>query len=424
MKPFFLFAVTFLVTVTLSADNLLHYKVRNLSEYDFKGELLLEGHYSDGEVWIPWDTVETINVAGNTTSPVRTFQLPDRAVASAEGVRFVFRRTVIPSELVGNSYVAVGEPSEDIILDVVRHYSGTGIDGHLDEHLTDADADVFEIGPGLIHPATPDSAKGVWLVDDTTLTANLFREGIDKVVAANSGVSSSSTGGMTKEEFLTTDTEQFTKLQNQIAADNPTADDMNLAGATARTEAEAAVTQAVPTLGGTTSAPGSPGSILAFTIPYVGNINLDPGSNATVMIFCDYVKLVTGWALLVWFAWWAWAEFNSVVRATVTAQQAHGNPVLGGTGAQATALIAAGLLAAVFVGIPAAWWAYCTVDMSALDSNPFASVSGPVQTALYLVALVFPYPLALTLLGTAFVIRKAGAVMVLGVNAVVKFIVP
>jgi len=272
---------------------------------------------------------------------------------------------------------------------------------------------------------TSDAKKTLWIVADEELTADLYREGVDKIVAA-AGSSSGGTppaGGMTRAEFVTTDANQNLKLQNEIAADNPTPLEMQGESLAAREAAEAAVTQTVPTLG-TKALVTEPTSILAFTIPHVGAISLDPADVPLLDTYADFVKLITGWALLTAFSWWSWTEFQNIIRGTVTVTQARGNPVLGGTGAQATALIAAGIIAVIFVGIPAAYWATVTVDTSALSSNPFTAGSSVVTTGLYILGLVFPYDLALTLLAAAFVIRRFGSVMILGVNAAVKFIVP
>jgi len=319
-----------------------------------------------------------------------------------------------PEALVGNSYVAPSPPTETEWTEAA--YTTYG-----------AEEDIMfyhQINEVVTREPTPDSAKTLWLVPDTELTADLFREGIDKVVAAqNSAGEGGESGGMTAEDFNMTATEAVAQAQMSMLSDMPDHEDVADTRDAARTAAEESVTQTAPTLG-TVSVPTS-SSLLAFTVPYVGAVNLDPADNTLIATFCAYVKLITGWGLLTYFCWWAWGEFALVLRASVTAQQAHGNPVVGGTGAQATSLVAAAILTVIFVGIPATYWAFVSVDFSSLSSNPFNTSHGTiVTTGLYLLGLVFPYDVALTLLASAFVIKRAGTVMVLGINAAIKYVVP
>lgn len=328
---------------------------------------------------------------------------------------------LISEELIGNSYVATGgsAPAEEI--DIINN---EGIpDGSF--QLGVGDDIIYEFSPLQNRPATPDESKTLWMVEDTTLTADLFREGVDKIVyaAAASDAGGGGSGGMTKDEFTTTSTEAVAEAQLAANAANPSPTDLETESAAARAAAEASVTEDVPGIGSATIP--SANSVLSINVPVVGTIDLDPMARPEIATYCNFVKAVSGWAMILVFAWWTWSEFQKIVAVSVTVTQARGNPVVGGTGAQATALLAATLIAAVMIGIPAAYWLLVSVDRSALSSNPFSgSLSSTVSAGLYLLGCVFPYPLALTLLGAAFVVRKGGTVLVLGVSAAIKFIVP
>jgi len=328
------------------------------------------------------------------------------------GYQIFIRSSVDDGTLVGNSYVSTGALPEPDGEWIQFGETFTLVVDAWTEHVVP----IWDR-----RSATPDESKTLWRVTGDTLNAQVFREGIDKLVASTP---TSGGSGMTKTEFQATATDDIAQAQIDLAGENKNEAYFSALAASKKTLAEASVAQAVPTLG-TKGEINSPTSYLAPTLPYIGTINLDPASDPEMYKYCTFVKLVTGWALLVAFAWWSWSEFKTIVSGVTTVTQAKGNPVVGGTGAQATALLAAGLIFAVFLGVPAAYWLLVTVDTSSLSSNPFNSAPNTVvQTGLYLLALVFPYALALTLLAAAFVIRKAGTVMVLGVNAAVKFIVP
>lgn len=399
----------------LSAEQSFYYRVINDYGRPFEGQLEFTYTEVDLEGDDPnYDTNQTfdLTVPSRSQSGIERFD----AINPAGDILVRFYAENITATKVGTSFLL----DESTGVSVVQEFNIPS--GWYLGHSTALNPYIIVIGVDPPRAPQPDYPKTLWILDDEELTAGLFREGVDKLIAQNSGQETASP--MTYAQFLESDTENVATLMLQIGTENPDHSEMEIARNAARAAAEASVTTAVPTLGAKTEVTSPGSSILTFTIPHVGPISLDPGENETIRIFCDYVKLITGWALLAAFAWWTWAEFSGLVGSTVTAQQAKGNPLLGGTGAQATALIAAGILALIFVGIPAAFWAYVTTDVTSLDENPFSSSSGPVQTALYLLALVFPYQLALTLLASAFIIRKAKVVMILGVNAAIKFVVP
>jgi len=334
-----------------------------------------------------------------------------------DGYKIFIRSSVDDGTLVGNSYVSTGalpEPDGEWIQ--FGESFTLVVDSWVEHVVPEWDR----------RSATADESKTLWRVTGDTLNAQIFREGIDKVVAAASASTGGGEGGsgMTKAEFQATATDDLAQAQIDLAGENKSGTEINALGEAARTTAIASVTKAVPTLG-TKSEYSSPTSLLNPTLPYIGSINLDPAADEKLSIYATYVKLITGWALLTLFTWWTWSEFQKIIAIFFTITQAKGNPVAGGTGGQATALVAAGLITAAAVAIPAAYWLLITIDATGLNTNPFSSASNSiVQTGLYLLALVFPYALALTLLAEAFVIRKAGTVMLLGVNSLIKFIVP
>ena len=167
------------------------------------------------------------------------------------------------------------------------------------------------------------------------------------------------------------------------------------------------------------SLPSGSASGLSIVGAYGVNINLNPASNPLVSSLADFLKQVVTWLAGLGFAWWCWGEFDRAVRHLLHAEQAKGNAIIGGTGGQATALIAAGAITALLIAVPLAFWAFATYDITPV-SNP----SGPGSIALYLLFFFLPVPYLLSLVTAAFVVRKAALVLVAATATLIRFVVP
>jgi len=414
-----IFCVFLVVNQAFATANHLYVRVKNSTQQPLNGFLVVSGFGFDGESFFPYESTTPLSLAAGTTSLVVHLGPVEEGGTNAEGTFAYFKTETATSDYVGASYIAT---------------AGAELTSVAGGNFTDPWSTYPEGAPLLIdvtyspHATTLDAKKTVWMVDDESLTPELFREGVDKIVAGfqipEAPASSGGGSGMTLEEFQTTKTEGVAQAQYSANAANPTVEAMSAAGTAASADAVASMASySAPTLG-TVSPVTSANSIFVIESAIIGTINLDPAISASLSAYCAYVKIVSGWILVLVFTWWAWAEFRGIVNTAVVSQQAHGNPVVGGTGAQATALLAATLLAVVFIGLPAAYWAAVTIDMSGLSTNPFAGTNTYIQAGLYLLNLVFPYDLCLSLLTAAFFIRRFGTIMVLSTNALVKFIVP
>lgn len=330
--------------------------------------------------------------------------------------------------LVGNSYVFPEETVWSTILNVTHDpaiWEGSPFPDDLVATLYIDDT------TDLGREENPDARKTLWRVAlEEGLDGTLYAEGVDKIVwkleevkeAVQAGGGGGGGAGMTAEEFALTDTEAVAQAQLSLMEELKTPSEIETESNTARATAEAAITQAVPTLGSVSEETSAP-SLLSFTSVYIGTISVDPADHPTILIYCNYAKLITGWFMTLAFAIWAWMEFKSILGTIATMNQARGNTVAG-TGGQITGLAAAGIILAIIIGVPVAYWTVVTTDFSSLNSNPFTASNSYVQAALYLLALVFPYQLALALIAQMFVIRKAGTVIVIGVMSAIKFVVP
>jgi len=264
-----------------------------------------------------------------------------------------------------------------------------------------------------------------WMTDDSTLTANLFREGIDKIVSGTLG-SGGSGGG--------TNTETVAASQISLEQEKPTTQDMDddAGDYTSDYSTEfAAVTGNRATGNYTVTPVTSAPSIFALHLPVHGggNITIDtnPQNVTEFAAIFVWLKVIATFMLLVWFDWWVWEEFQKYQLHLGALQQAHGN-TFAGTGGQATALVAAGLLAVLITSFPGMLWAYFDSAFTAFGTNVLGELlpqtSNFLAGGFYLIGLIFPLGLAAVVLGQYFVVRKAG-VLIFGVAVIgAKFIVP
>jgi len=335
------------------------------------------------------------------------------SVGSEGGTDSIDYRAVIAHQgysEVGNSYVADGSGTQYVILD------SNGLSTSSEPYYGIVNA--YPIGP----KPTDNKDKTLWLVQDTTLSADLFREGIDKVVAARSTAGSGSASGMTFSEFQSSETEIKALEERSLANERPTPNQIEEFADLARSQAEDAVNASLPdvTPNSTYVPVSSP-----LTVEFQGQtLDFDPAHHESVAQVCSFLKSLTGWVLIYWFYLWCWRMFNEVLEHASIVPQAKGNPVVGGTGAQATALLAATLITAVMLAVPVSYWAAVTLDFTSLTQSPLTGQTDSIGAAVYLLGQVVPLELCLTLVFEMVVVYKARAVLLFGAAAAVRFFVP
>jgi len=325
------------------------------------------------------------------------------------------------SSLVGNSYIASGDDTGALIVQPVGDYVYTGLTGSSYTKLVTWDAT-------YLHSVNDETQKTLWVVDDTTLTANLFREGIDKVVQSNAEVEGSSSGGMTLDQFSTTNTEAVAALQ-KYSYDHPkTAPAIDTSEELAT--AQAAISDSLgarelPDLG---TVPTGSGSLLAIEIPHVGTIDFDPSHHARIAPVAAWIKGAIAWFFVYLFQMWLWKYFREIYSTLATSTPAKGNPVVGGTGAQATSLIVAIGITGAIASFPVIFWAAADSGLSwasAITSNPFDSTSGSdvLETGMYLANIFFPVGTALASATAFLIIQKAGILLLAATQTVIRFFI-
>jgi hypothetical protein len=132
------------------------------------------------------------------------------------------------------------------------------------------------------------------------------------------------------------------------------------------------------------------------------------------------------WLALMYYGVYCWRGLRVYITSAVNARQASGNPVLGGTGAQGTALIAAGLISvALMVGLVAFFALLGDVGFGSVSSlfgsGPFV---GFVAGSLWMLNQVFPVSVIVCTMLGRMVFDALAIKIFLGVTAAVRYIVP
>jgi len=371
---------------------------------------------TDGEgVHVDGAGFASINVPANSTNYVYTFTPP----LDQEGGRpmAVFLWSVNSSYgLTGNSYVVSSSSYNDVLV----------------RELTAISTNIT-LSASYREP-TADTLKTLWKVDDTTLTADLFREGVDKIVAT--GPTSGSSGTSTNADYMAT--------QERNYFDNPSAGFTTMLNNTFLTNAIAVGNQAKTDFttnfnnaaqnhqidGGeieTVAVGDSDWTIVLHLHGRDVTIDFNPANYPKLNSAVVWIRRLIAWGIFVVFEFWLWTELRTNLFHSIIAQPAKGNPVAGGTGAQVTSLVVAVLVTGIIVTIPVLYWTYVDSNLGwrpAMFVNPMEeSNSTVVDKAIYLAQYCFPVGTALSATTTCFAIRKFGLLMVIGVFTVIRFFV-
>lgn len=187
--------------------------------------------------------------------------------------------------------------------------------------------------------------------------------------------------------------EENATSQKEAKDDAPTVEQMQSEGTTA---AEG-IGELIPVLDQPAPS-GISGSSPSFTISFPvsmggGTYDLDPFKPSRFGGLIDWFRSACAWTVIGFFAFWASMEVKEWVKASAALPQAKGNAVFGGTGAQLTALAAAGLITVVVGGFLVALIAWLGGEfampalLSALDDSP---LTGAPATAAWMLNRCFP----------------------------------
>jgi len=207
------------------------------------------------------------------------------------------------------------------------------------------------------------------------VTQELFREGVEKIVNAagggGGGAGSPHTEALSAGQAATLDA-------SEVGTATPTIAARSAAATAAGTSVNSALGAASATAKGyTITSSDSVPSAFAIALPErMGGITFDlnPFREDRLGGVISWFRTACNWLCVAALGAWVWKQFADWIKALNVTRQAQGNAVAAGTGAQATAFAAAGLIFAVILGAFAALAGY------AFDGMNFASLLGPVTT--------------------------------------------
>lgn len=292
--------------------------------------------------------------------------------------------------------------------------------------------------------AAKDQANAIIKAANTTSTAvdNAAKQVTDglasvgtKIDATNSKLDSANS----KLDTSNTNTAAaVTKLDAIAAKLGPSAEDAATAAATAVSGATTAGTAAGSAAAGWFSA-NTPATmvptletetgILAITMPaeFGGKtFDMNPFTSDRMGGVISWFRAATAWAALVTLGVWVWLQTKGWLDMFSGVQQAKGNTVAG-TGGQATAFIAAGLMtAAIVTGVTGMLgWAFGDISFPAIRAaamtNPLTSM--PTKAA-WMLDQVFPVATLVSCLLARLSFNMYAAPLFATCQAVVRFIVP
>lgn len=246
------------------------------------------------------------------------------------------------------------------------------------------------------------------------LTADIYREGVEKIVSeVRKGGGGGSGGGDGVDH-------------EGIAGDNPTSGETSSAGNSAASAASSAwgsVSLPVP------SVSGSP-PLFTITDPFTGTVvDLNPFTSERFGPTAAWLRSLAIYLLVAGFALYAVNVASQTVKDAAQARQAKGNPVMAGTGAQATALLAAAAITVAVLGLIVGLAAWKDISLSGsggtiiavLGVNPFGSAPAGV---VWMIDQIWPIATSIAVLLGKISFRVVATGAYVTAATVIRFIVP
>ena len=223
-----------------------------------------------------------------------------------------------------------------------------------------------------------------------------------------------------------TDVQTLAVAANTAKAANPTTSAMQSAGASeAATESASVPSYTPPTTTPTTATP-------TFTIHMPAafggaTVDFNPFESGRLNNVAAGIRAATLWLVLVLYGIDCWKVLTVYITGVGSVRQAEGNSVAAGTGAQATALVAAGLISvAIVVALTGLFALLADIGFGSVASiftasQPWASM--PAQAVWMLDQVVPVSAVSLSLVGRIIFRASAGKIFLV-CAAVVRYIVP
>jgi len=243
------------------------------------------------------------------------------------------------------------------------------------------------------------------------VTNAVFREGIDKLYQIQ------------KDKIDSDKKAEESALASVVTAGNSSTS----AGVAAKSAVQALYGQGITGLSISTDN-GAPDLTVSMPSAFGGaTFDFNPFSNARFAAVCSWFRTATAWLVLVLLGTYIWSQVAEWTRGFSTIRQASGNAVLGGTGAQATALVAAGLMTvAVVVSITAILaWSMGDITLTFIKASALTNpLSGIPSGVFWMLNQVLPVTTIISAAVARMSFNMYAAPLFAGCAAVVRFIVP
>lgn len=367
-------------------------------------------------------------------------EVPEGFYLDAENLFQTFQ----PGEASGASYIATGPAAETLVYGPAV-LSETG--------FTEEGKKVIQVVLTTQRPSNVDERKTVWETSDSSLTADLFREGIDKVItfqatsaSAGTNVSISNAGrnmtGNNSDDVAAiqnglkngTAGAQYTDVVSNGLGGGSGFLDFMISKAEEKSAAElapieSAIPGGVPGSLGYDVTGGSAPSIFDISFgPKLGGvtINMNPFTEARLGGVASAFRQALAWLTLMLLGIWVWRELDRNTKQIGCAPQAKGN-TYAGTGGQLTSTLAAVLISAVVVVFFTALvsWAFGDITFSSIRASMTTNpMSGFSEGAMYCLDKLFPIATMISALVARLAWHMYSVPLFVGAQAIVRFINP
>jgi len=265
------------------------------------------------------------------------------------------------------------------------------------------------------------------------VTQELFREGVEMIASAvaSGGGGGGGSAGVQGEALALS---QNAALASAESTFKPTAADRVAAAGNATTSQLALLPGSTAPSIGDVIVPVNPEatvpSVLLISLPEkMGGAvyDLNPFRADRLGVVVAWFRSAVKWLALILFGSWVWSKFSEYLRAASMVRQAQGNAIAAGTGGQATAFVAAGIIT-VAVGVAIAalvGWSFDGMGLGTLlaatAQNPLA---GMPAAALWMLNMMFPISTLIACFVGKMMFERFASGIYIGLMTVVRFCVP
>lgn len=219
--------------------------------------------------------------------------------------------------------------------------------------------------------------------------------------------------------------------QKALVEGNPSIGQMENAGASAAQQIESSYdVYYVPT--GIADETGSENPAV-WELEFLGHtIDANPMNHPLIAECIYFTRKILFWFAFFWYAFNCFKEINELSRQSLQLQQAKGNAVLGGSGAQATAFTAATVITGILLTLPIALWGQFDTSIGGLTwgdlatTNPIdtAGTSAIIQAAVWLCLQFIPLQQLIGMWIGYMTLKTQGTALLAGVATLIRYVVP